>query len=37
MLFQTNQPDHELDDCTGNIVASVCVTNGKNMVLQRQI
>ena len=30
-LFQTNQPEHELDDYTGNRVTSVYVTNEKDM------
>ena len=25
--FQTNQPEHELDDRAGDTVTSVCVTN----------
>ena len=35
--FQTNPLEHELDDHAGNTVSSVCVTNGKDMALQRQI
>ena len=35
--FQTNQPEHELDDCTGDPVTSLCVTNEKDMALQQQI
>ena len=35
--FQTNPLEHELDDRSGNPVFSVCVTNGKDMALQRQI
>ena len=27
--FQTNPPEHESDDCDGNTVPSVYVTNGK--------
>ena len=33
--FQTNPLEHESDD--GNTVSFVCVTNGKDMALQRQI
>ena len=35
--FQTNPLEHELDDRAGYTVSSVCVTNGKDMALQRQI
>ena len=36
--FQTNSLlDHESDDRAGNTVSSACVTNGKDMALQRQI
>ena len=38
--FQTNHPEHESDDCVGDTmdtVTSVCVTNEKDMALQRQI
>ena len=35
--FQTNQPEHESDDHVGDTVTSVCVTNEKDMALQRQI
>ena len=35
--FQTNQPEHESDDCAGDTVTSVCVTNEKDMALHRQI
>ena len=35
--FQTNQPEHELYDRAGDIVASVCVTNGTDMALQQQV
>ena len=34
---QTNQPEHESDDHAGDTVTSVCVTNEKDMALQRQI
>ena len=29
--FSKNPLEHESDDCTGNTVSSVCVTNGKDM------
>ena len=35
--FQTNPLEHESDDPAGNTISSVCVTNGKDMTLQRQI
>ena len=35
--FQTNRLEHESDDRGGNRVPSVCVTNGKDIALQRQI
>ena len=35
--FQTNQPEHESDDCPADIVTSVCVANEKDMALQWQI
>ena len=35
--FQTNPVEHESDDRAGNTVFSLCVTNGKDMALQRQI
>ena len=35
--FLTNRLEHESDDRTGNTVSSVCVSNGKDMALQRQI
>ena len=35
--FQTNPLEHELDDCVGITVPSVCVTNGKDMALQQQM
>ena len=35
--FQTNQPEHELDDRAGDAVTSLCVTNEKYIALQRQI
>ena len=35
--FQTKTREHESDDRAGNTVSSVCVTNGKDMALQRQI
>ena len=35
--LQTNQPEHESDDCGGDTVTSVCVTNEKDMALQQQI
>ena len=35
--FQTNPLEHELGDRAGNTLSSVCVTNGKDMALQRQI
>ena len=35
--FQTNPLEHGSDDRAGNTVSSVCVTNGKDMALQRQI
>ena len=35
--FQANQPEHESDDHAGDTVTSVCVTNEKDMALQRQI
>ena len=28
--FQTNQPEHESDDCAGDTATSGCVTNDKN-------
>ena len=28
--FQTNQPEHELDDHAGDTVTSACVTNEKD-------
>ena len=31
--FQTNQPEYESDDCAGDTVISVCVTNDKVMAL----
>ena len=37
LWFQTNTLEHELDDRADNTVSSVCVTNEKNMALQRQI
>ena len=35
--FQTNPLKNESYDRAGNTVSSVCVTNGKDMELQRQI
>ena len=35
--FQTNPLEHGLNDHAGNTVFSVCVANGKDMALQRQI
>ena len=35
--FQTNPLEHETDDRTGNKISCVCVTNGKDMALPRQI
>ena len=35
--FQTNQPEHELDDRPGDTVTFVCVTNQKDLALQQQI
>ena len=35
--FQTNPLEHELDECIGNTVPSVCVTSGKDMALQGQM
>ena len=35
--FQTNPQEHESDDRADNAVSSVCVTNGKDMALHRQI
>ena len=35
--FQTSPLEHESDDRAGNTVFSLCVTNGKDMALQRQI
>ena len=35
--FQTNQPKYELDDCAGDTITSVSVTNENDMALQRQI
>ena len=35
--FQTNPLEHESDDPAGNSVSFVCVANGKDMALQRQI
>ena len=34
--FQTNPLEHESDDSVDNTISSVCVTNGKDMALQRQ-
>ena len=34
--FQTNPLLHESDDRAVNTVSSVCVTNGKDMALQRK-
>ena len=33
----TNQPEHESDDRSGDTVTSVCVTDKKDTILQRQI
>ena len=35
--FQTNPLEHESHDRADNTVFSVCVINGKDMALQRQI
>ena len=37
LWFQTNTLEHELDDRADNTVSYACVTNEKNMALQRQI
>ena len=35
--FQTNQPEHELDDQAGDPVSPVCITNEKGKAQQQQI
>ena len=35
--FETNQPDHEVDDPASDTVTFVCATNEKDMALQWQI
>ena len=35
--FQTNRQEHESDDRAGDTVNPVCVTNEKDISLQRQI
>ena len=35
--FQTKQKDYDSDDCAGDRVTSVCVTNEKDVAFQRQI
>ena len=35
--LQTNPLEHESDDRADNLISSVCVTNDKEMALQRQV